>query len=58
MKVRVLKQFVDIHTNEVHAVGQVFEASEDRVKEIQSKDGDLIEVVRTPRSRKKVKADD
>jgi hypothetical protein len=44
-KVKVLVSFIDIHTNEVHPVGEVFEATEERIAEIQSVSSKLIEVV-------------
>ena len=45
MKVRVLKEFVDIHTNELHKKDTVFEANKKRIKEIQQVDKELIEIV-------------
>lgn len=58
MKVEVKSEFVDRHTGKLHQVGEVFECTEDRLKEIQSV-GDFVSVVADPvarkeRSRKKV----
>jgi hypothetical protein len=44
-KVKVVESFVDIHTRAVHPIGEVFEATEERIAEIQSVSADLIEVV-------------
>lgn len=61
VRIKVLRPFIDIHTKNRHGVGEVFEATPERVAEIQSVDPDLIqvlpdeEVVNVPkRSRKKV----
>ncbi|WP_302626811.1 hypothetical protein [uncultured Eubacterium sp.] len=45
MKVKVLKEFIDIHTNELHKKDTFFEANKKRIKEIQQVDKELIEVV-------------
>ena len=53
-KVKVLESFMDVHTRMIHPVGEVFEATEERIAEIQSVDADLIEVVESAKkSRKK-----
>ena len=44
MKVKVIKEFVDKHTNELHSVGSIFECGETRFKEIQEA-GSYIEPV-------------
>jgi hypothetical protein len=44
-KVKVLESFRDVHTGMIHPVGEVFEATEERIAEIQSVSADLIEVV-------------
>ena len=44
-KIKVLESFKDIHTNVIHPVGEVFEATEERIAEIQSVNPNLIEVV-------------
>ena len=44
-KVKVLESFMDIHTKALHPVGEVFEATEERIAEIQSVSTKLIEVV-------------
>ena len=57
-KVKVLVSFIDIHTRKVHPVGEVFEATEEKIAEIQSVDADLIEVVEpTKKTRKKAGED-
>ena len=55
MKVKVKSEFVDKHTRKLHQVGEVFECTENRLKEIQSV-GDFVSVVADPvvRKRKKV----
>lgn len=45
VKVKVLMSFEDIHTKKIHPVGEVFEATEERIAEIQSVSAKLIEVV-------------
>lgn len=44
-KVKVLESFVDIHTKALHPCGEVFEATEERIVEIQSVNKGLIEVM-------------
>lgn len=44
-KIKVLMSFIDIHTDKRHHVGEVFEASEERISEIQSVDPNLIQVI-------------
>ena len=60
-RIKVLKPFIDIHTKNRHIVGEVFEATPERVAEICAVDPSLIqvipdeEVVEAPkRKRKKV----
>ena len=60
-RIKVLKPFIDTHTKNRHLVGEVFEATPERVAEICAVDPSLIqvipdeEVVEAPkRSRKKV----
>lgn len=57
-KIKVKKEFVDIHTNILHPVGEVFEADEKRIAEILGKDKRLIQVLKdeepAKKSRKKV----
>lgn len=44
MKVICKKEFIDKHTQELHLIGQVFEVSQERFKEIDNKG--LVEVVK------------
>lgn len=44
-KIKVMMSFIDIHTNNRHPVGEVFEATPERVSEIQSVNPDLIQVI-------------
>lgn len=44
-KVKVLESFMDVHTKALHPVGEVFEATEERIAEIQYVNADLIEIV-------------
>ena len=53
MKVKVLKEFIDKNTRELHTVGSSFSCDENRLKEIQ-KAGDFVEVV--PERKKEAKA--
>ena len=58
-RIKVLMPFIDIHTKNRHGVGEVFEATPERVAEIQSVNPDLIqimsdeEVVDVPKRKKK-----
>lgn len=56
-KVKVLDSFVDVHTRKVHPVGEVFEATEERIAEIQSVNPDLIEVVEPAKKTRKKAGD-
>lgn len=49
-KVKVLESFKDVHTHAFHPVGEVFEATEERIAEIQSVNKNLIEVMVTEES--------
>ena len=55
MKVKVLKKFKDVHTKKIHEVNDVFEVSEKRLKEIQTVDSGLVEVIeeKKPQAKKK-----
>jgi hypothetical protein len=61
-KVKVMMSFGDRHTKQMHPVGEVFEASEERILEIKSVDPDLIQVIlessveEPKRKRKKVES--
>lgn len=44
-KIKVMQSFIDIHTDAVHKVGEIFEADEKRIAEIQSVSPDLIKVM-------------
>ena len=58
-KIKVMMSFIDIHTKNRHPVGEVFEATPERIAEIQSVDPNLIqvmpdeEVVDVPKRKKK-----
>lgn len=45
MKIKVLKKFKDIHTKEIYSPGDVFEADEKRLTEINEVDKTLVEVI-------------
>jgi hypothetical protein len=45
VKVKVLEPFVDIHTKNRHPVGEVFEATSERIAEICAVDPALIQIV-------------
>lgn len=44
-KVKVLISFIDKNTGKNHPVDEVFEATEERIKEIKSVDSNLIEEI-------------
>jgi hypothetical protein len=44
-KIKVMMSFIDIHSKNLHPVGEVFEASEERISEIKSVSPDLIQVI-------------
>lgn len=44
MRVKVIKEFIDVHTGEYHAIGDVLTVSEERLEEIK-KVGQLVEVL-------------
>lgn len=46
MKCRVLIPFVDKHTKNVYAINETVDFKEERIKEIQNKDKNLIEVIK------------
>lgn len=52
MKVKVINKFTDKHTSKVHAVGEVFECDEARLKEIQSNRRRLVTVIKNDASKK------
>lgn len=45
MKVKVLKEFIDVHTEELHKVGDVMEITEERFAEIKKVNADLVKKV-------------
>lgn len=48
MKVKVIKGFLDIHTNKPHEVDEEFECTEERLVEIMKKDKSLVKKVAEP----------
>ena len=44
-KVKVMMSFIDVHTMNRHPEGEIFEATPERVAEIQSVNPDLIQVI-------------
>ena len=64
--IKVLKPFTDVHTRQHRYVGEVFEATEERISEINSVDPTLIQVIGEPevvdetpkKKKKKVKNDE
>lgn len=50
-KVIVLASFIDAHTGKNHPVGEVFEASEERIAEIKKVDVGLIQVMKTKKKK-------
>lgn len=51
MKVKVIKEFVDKHTNRLHKMGSTFECDKTRFKEIKEA-GSFIEPVSEPKKEK------
>lgn len=45
-KVKVLASFIDAHSGKNHPVGEVFEATDARIAEIQKVDAGLIQVMK------------
>lgn len=48
MQVKVKKEFKDIHTNEIHSVGEILEITETRLAEIQKVDKNMVQVIPAP----------
>ena len=46
MKVKVMKEFVDIHTKELHKVGEVMDVTKERLAEIRKVDKTLVKEVK------------
>lgn len=44
-KIKVMIPFIDKHTKNRHPVGEVFEATEERISEIKSVNPELIQVI-------------
>ena len=44
-KIKVMMAFIDRHTKNRHPVGEVFEATEERISEINAVNPDLIQVI-------------
>ena len=56
MKVKVMKEFVDVHTQEVHKVNDIMDVTQERLAEIQKVDTGLVkEMVETPKRTGKAK---
>ena len=53
MKVKVIKEFVDKHTNKLHKVNEVFECTEERYNEIKGA-GSYVEPVPVTKKAEKV----
>lgn len=53
MKVKVIKEFVDIHTGELHKVGSSFDCDSKRFSEIM-KSGAFVEVIPESKTKKEV----
>lgn len=49
LSVRVEESFIDTHTGEVHPLGEVFEATEERVEEIRDVNSRLISIIEKKR---------
>ena len=52
MKVKVVKSFIDKHTQEIHKVNEVFDCTDKRFKEIESV-GHFVEKVAEEKATKK-----
>lgn len=53
MKIKVIREFTDIHTRKIHRLDEVFECDEARLKEIQSVSKRLVKVIDEPKQDKK-----
>lgn len=53
MKVKVMKGFLDKHTNKPHEFGDEFECTEERLAEIMKEDKGLVVKVAEPTATKK-----
>mgnify|MGYP003303251170 CR=1 FL=1 len=53
VKIKVLKSFIDKYTGMNHPEGEVFEATPERIAEIQKVDRNLIEVMKERPVKKK-----
>lgn len=51
MKVKVIREFVDRHTDDLHPVGEVFDVTAKRLKEIQDA-GDYVQEVKEDKPEK------
>ena len=55
MKVRVMKEFIDIHTKKLHRVDEVMDITKERLAEIRKVDKNLVKEVKEPSATKEVK---
>ena len=53
MKVKVIKEFTDVHTDKVHKVGEEFECTDERFAEIMKVSKKLVKKVAEPAVTKK-----
>lgn len=58
MKVKVTEAFIDKRTGKNHEVGEIFEADEKRIKEIQSVKASLIKVMKKAPTEAPAEAED
>lgn len=55
MKVRVMKEFIDIHTNKLHKVDDVMDVTKERLAEIRKVDKSLVKEVKETSATKESK---
>lgn len=54
MKVKVITEFVDIHTGELHKVGSSFECDEARFKEIENAGSFVVPVIEKAKKKEEI----
>ena len=55
MKIKVIKEFIDIHTKKIHRVGEVMDVTKERLAEIRKVDKTLVKELKEPSAKKEVK---
>lgn len=53
MKVKVIKEFIDVHSKKIHKVDEEFECTDERFAEIMKVDKKLVKKIAEPTATKK-----